>query len=41
MRHSVLAGFVCQLDIAGVITEIGVSLEEMLPRHPVVRHFLN
>ena len=28
---SVLAGFVCQLDIAGVITEKGVSVEEMPP----------
>ena len=27
----VLAGFVCQLDTAGVITEKGASLEEMPP----------
>jgi hypothetical protein len=27
----VLAGFVCQLDTAGVITEKGVFLEEMPP----------
>jgi hypothetical protein len=28
---SVLAGFVCQLDTAGVITEKGASVEEMPP----------
>ena len=27
----VLAGFVCQLDTAGVLTEKGASLEEMPP----------
>jgi hypothetical protein len=27
----VLAGFVCQLDTAGVITEKGASVEEALP----------
>jgi hypothetical protein len=27
--HSVLAGFVCQLDTAGVTTEKGASVEEM------------
>jgi hypothetical protein len=27
----VLAGFVCQLDTAGVITEKGASVEEMPP----------
>ena len=27
----VLAGFMCQLDIAGVITKKGASLEEMPP----------
>ena len=37
----VLAGFVCQLDTAGVITEKGASLEEMPPWDPAVRHFLN
>jgi hypothetical protein len=31
----------CQLDTAGVITEKGVSVEEMPPRDPTVRHFLN
>ena len=29
--HGVLAGFVCQLDTAGVITEKGASVEEMPP----------
>jgi hypothetical protein len=38
---SVLAGFLCQLDTAGVITEKGASVEEMSPRDPTVRHFLN
>jgi hypothetical protein len=28
---TVLAGFVCQLDTAGVITEKGASFEEMPP----------
>jgi hypothetical protein len=28
---AVLAGFVCQLDTAGVITEKGASVEEMPP----------
>jgi hypothetical protein len=28
---TVLAGFVCQLDTAGVITEKGASVEEMPP----------
>jgi hypothetical protein len=28
---SLLAGFVCQLDTAGVITEKGASVEEMPP----------
>ena len=28
---SVLAGFLCQLDTAGVITEKGASVEEMSP----------
>jgi hypothetical protein len=28
---SVLAGFVCQFDTAGVITEKGASVEEMPP----------
>jgi hypothetical protein len=37
----VLAGFVCQLDTAGVITEKGTSVEEMPPGDPTVRHFLN
>jgi hypothetical protein len=37
----VLAGFLYQLDTAGVITEKGASLEEMPPRDPAVRHFLN
>jgi hypothetical protein len=27
----ILAGFVCQLDTAGVITEKGASVEEMPP----------
>jgi hypothetical protein len=31
----------CQLDTAGVITEKGASVEEMPPRDPTVRHFLN
>jgi hypothetical protein len=31
----------CQLDTAGVITEKGASVEEMPPRDPGVRHFLN
>jgi hypothetical protein len=31
----------CQLDTAGVITEKGASVEEMPPRDPAVRHFLN
>jgi hypothetical protein len=31
----------CQLDTAGVITEKGASVEEMHPRDPAVRHFLN
>jgi hypothetical protein len=31
----------CQLDTAGVITEKGASFEEMPPRDPTVRHFLN
>jgi hypothetical protein len=35
-----LAGFVCQLDTAGVITEKGASVEEMPPRDPAVGHFL-
>jgi hypothetical protein len=30
-KLTVLAGFVCQLDTAGVITEKGASLEEMPP----------
>ena len=29
------------LTQAGVITEKGASVEEMLPRDPAVRHFLN
>ena len=29
--HIVLAGFVCQLDTAGVITEKGASVGEMPP----------
>jgi hypothetical protein len=29
--RSVLAGFLCQLDTAGVITEKGASVEEMPP----------
>jgi hypothetical protein len=29
--YDVLAGFVCQLDTAGVITEKGASVEEMPP----------
>jgi hypothetical protein len=37
----VLAGFGCQLDTAGVITEKGVSVGEMPPGDPAVRHFLN
>jgi hypothetical protein len=37
----VMAGFVCQLDTAGVIAEKGASVEEMPPRDPAVRHFLN
>jgi hypothetical protein len=39
--YSVLAGFVCQPDTAGVITEKGASLEEMPPCDPALRHFLN
>jgi hypothetical protein len=31
----------CQRDTAGVITEKGASVGEMLPRDPAVRHFLN
>jgi hypothetical protein len=31
----------CQLDTAGDITEKGASVEEMPPRDPTVRHFLN
>jgi hypothetical protein len=31
----------CQLDTAGVITEKGASVEEILPWDPTVRHFLN
>jgi hypothetical protein len=31
LKPSVLAGFVCQLDTAGVITEKGASVEEMPP----------
>jgi hypothetical protein len=31
----------CQLDIAAVITGKGVSVGEMPPRDPAVRHFLN
>jgi hypothetical protein len=30
-KRVVLAGFVCQLDTAGVILEKGASLEEMPP----------
>jgi hypothetical protein len=30
-KEGVLAGFVCQLDTAGVITEKGASVEEMSP----------
>jgi Na+/H+-translocating membrane pyrophosphatase len=41
MLLSVLAGFVCQLDTAGVITENGASVEKMPPRDPTVRHFLD
>jgi hypothetical protein len=37
---AVLAGFLCQLDTAGVITEKGASVEEMPPWDPAVRHFL-
>jgi hypothetical protein len=29
------------LTQAGVITEMGASVEEMPPRDPAVRHFLN
>jgi hypothetical protein len=31
----------CQHDTAGVITEKGISVGEMPPRNPTVRHFLN
>ena len=31
LPRPVLAGFVCQLDTAGVITEKGASVEEMPP----------
>jgi hypothetical protein len=31
VSKSVLAGFGCQLDTAGVITEKGASVEEMPP----------
>jgi hypothetical protein len=31
----------CQLDTAGVITEKGVSIEEMPLQDPTVRHVLN
>jgi hypothetical protein len=31
----------CQLDIIGVITEKGASVEEMPPCDPTERHFLN
>jgi hypothetical protein len=37
----VLAGFVCQVDTAAVITEKGASLEEMPPWDPVEKLFLN
>jgi hypothetical protein len=30
-KDTVLAGFECQLDTAGVITEKGASVEEMPP----------
>jgi hypothetical protein len=31
LLQTVLAGFVCQLDTLGVITEKGASVEEMPP----------
>ena len=40
-KLSVLAGFVSQLDTAGVITEKRISLEETPPWDPAVRLFLN
>jgi hypothetical protein len=37
----VLAGFVCQLDTAKVITKKEASVEKVPAQDPAVRHFLN
>ena len=41
VTESVLDGFVCHRDQAGVITERGPSVEEMPPWDPAVGHFLS